>query len=125
MRPIVKPLASKHHAEIAKITDQACARFPDLEAIEAAVARVPTREEVAYLAYAWAKHVLALGGWGWWSVSGDGHLNPALVSWNKAWWLEPLDRVLSRVAEKKSLSGLLEEVRALPDGTAGALEEVF
>jgi hypothetical protein len=125
LRPIVKPLASKHHAEIARITDRACERFPDLNAIEAALTRVPTREELAWLAYAWAKQVMGLGGWGWWSVSSDGRLNPALVSWNKAWWLEPVDRVLALAAEKKSPTGFLEQVRALPDGNAGALTEVL
>ena len=125
MRPIVKPLASKHHAEIARITDQACARFPDLGAMDAALQRVPTRDEVAHLAFAWAKHVLTLGGWGWWSVSSDGKLNPALVSWNKAWWLEPVDRMLTLASEKRAPSVLLETVRGLGNGEAGALKEIL
>jgi hypothetical protein len=120
----VKPLASKHHAEIARITDTACTRFPDLPAMDAALNQAPTRDELAHLAFAFSKHVLALGGWGWWSVSKDGQLHPALVSWNKAWWLEPVDRLLALAAERGAPSALLEQVRALPGGTAGALEEV-
>jgi hypothetical protein len=125
VRPIVKPLASKHHAEIQRITDQACTRFPDLSAMDAALQQVPTRDELAHLAFAWAKQVLSLGGWGWWSVSSDGKLSPALVSWNKAWWLEPVDRMLTLASEKRAPSLLLETVRGLGDGEAGTLKEIL
>jgi hypothetical protein len=125
LRPIVKPLASKHHAEIQRITDQACARFPDVGAMDACFERLPTRDELAHLSFAWAKLVLALGGWGWWSVSTDGKLCPALVSWNKAWWLEPIERMLTLASEKRAPSLLLETVRALGEGTAGALTEIL
>jgi hypothetical protein len=118
---ILKPLASKHHAEIQRITDRAVKRFPDLTAIEVAIAAEPTRDGLAEVAFAWAHQVLTLGGWGWWSVSADGRLNPALVSWNKAWWLVPIDAVLERPA---TLGALLDQVRALPPGQPGTLERI-
>ncbi len=117
---IVKPLASKHHAEIQRITDRAAARFADLSAIEAALAAEPTRDDVADAAFAWAKLVMALGGWGWWSVSHDGRLNPALVSWNKAWFVVPIDCVLA-----KRVGAVLEKLKALPPGSAGSLKDVL
>ncbi|MBL8956998.1 MAG: hypothetical protein JNK82_39865 [Myxococcaceae bacterium] len=116
---IVKPLASKHHAEIQRITDTACERFPELAAIDSALADA-TRDDVADCAFAWAKLVMALGGWGWWSVSYDGRLNPALVSWNKAWFVVPLDCVIARQA-----TTMFERIRALPPGDAGAMKNVL
>lgn len=117
---IVKPLASKHHAEIQRITDRAAARFADLAAVEAALAGTPSRDDVADAAFAWAKLVMALGGWGWWSVSADGRLEPALVSWNKAWFVVPIECVLAGRA-----GAVLERIKALPPGTAGSLKDVL
>jgi len=117
---IVKPLASKHHAELQRITDRACARFPDLAAIEAALAAEPTRDDVAEAAFAWAKLVMALGGWGWWSVSPDGRLNPSLVSWNKAWFVVPIECVL-----EKRAGAVLKRIEALPPGEPGRLKDVL
>ncbi len=119
MRPICKPLASKHHAELQTLCDKAAARFADLAAIEEAL-RTPTRDDVADAAFAWARLVMSLGGWGWWSVSADGKLNPALVSWNKAWFVIPLDCVVRGHA-----TALFDRIRALPQGAAGSLQEVL
>jgi hypothetical protein len=118
-RPICKPLGSKHHAELQAIGDRAAARFADLASIDAALRATPSRDDLADLAFAWARLVMALGGWGWWSVSADGRLNPALVSWNKAWFVVPIDCVL----EGRAVA-LFERLRALPTGAAGSLQEV-
>jgi hypothetical protein len=119
VRPICKPLASKHHAELQALCDKAAARFADLAAIERAL-QSPTRDDVADAAFAWARLVMSLGGWGWWSVSADGKLNPALVSWNKAWFVVPLDCVVRGQAVT-----LFDRIRTLPQGAAGALQEVL
>ena len=121
MRPIVKPLASKHHGEIQLICDRACARWASLTALETAFAAGPTRDELADLAFAWSTHVMALGNWGWWSVSPDGRLNPALVAWNKSWFLVPIDVVLDAHAQKHTLAAVLDRVRSLSLDSAGAL----
>ena len=119
-RPILKPLASKHHAELQRIGDRATERFPDLATISAVLEKGPTRDELADVAFAWARLVMSLGGWGWWSVSPDGKLNPALVSWNKAWFVVPIDCVLAGNA-----LSLFEKLKALPSGIPGSLREVL
>jgi hypothetical protein len=116
---ILKPLASSHHAELQRIIERATQRFADLAALDAALAANPTEADLADIAFAWSHLVMGLGGWGWWSVSKDGALNPALVSWNKAWWVVPIDVVLER---RKTLTEAYQTLRAIPSGTAGALE---
>ncbi|MBK7862994.1 MAG: hypothetical protein IPJ65_31180 [Archangiaceae bacterium] len=118
MRLILKPLAAKHHAELQRLTDAATERWPDaLSASDAFT--VMRREDLDYLPFAFARQVMALGGWGWWSLSPDGRLNPTLVSWNKAWFIVPIDCVLTGQAAR-----VLEKLRTLPPGDAGSLTEV-
>jgi hypothetical protein len=126
---IIKPLASKHHAEIARLTDRACAKWATVEALDASLgacfADKPS-DALAEIAFGFASHVLALGGWGWWSCSPDGKLQPALVSWDKAWVLSPIDRVLFIYESQRArgLSELFAHVRALAPGVRGALAPV-
>ncbi len=126
VKPAVKPLASRHHSEIQAIGDRAKKRFATLALMDDALIGKPTREQLAQLAFVWATHVLALEGWGWWSVSADGSLNPALVRWDKSYFIVPIDAVIALHAEARprALTALLERLRTLPKGKPGTLEEV-